>query len=91
MSTARPIDLAKWHEWAERLGRLEGSIMSVCAWCRQARICEVQFSQWGRKLAALGCSLAGTGNAAQAGARQLPARQESNGAPATTDPASVER
>ncbi len=44
---ARPIDLAKWHEWAERLERFERSGMSVCAWCRQEGIPSVQFDQVG--------------------------------------------
>ncbi len=51
---ARPIDLAKWHEWAERLRRFERSGMSVCAWCRQEGVSEVQFYHWRRKLAAHG-------------------------------------
>ncbi len=51
---ARPIDLAKWHEWAERLERAERSGMSVCAWCRHERVSEVQFYLWRHKLAAHG-------------------------------------
>ncbi len=51
---ARPTDLAKWHEWAERLWRFERSGMSLCAWCRQERLSEVQFYLWRRKLAAHG-------------------------------------
>lgn len=51
---ARPIDLAKWHQWAERPGRFERSGMSVCAWCRQEGVSDLQFYQWRRKLAAHG-------------------------------------
>ncbi len=40
---ARSIDQATLHEWAERLGRLERIGMSICAWCRQEHVCEVQF------------------------------------------------
>lgn len=58
---ARPIDLAKWHEWEKRLRRFARSRMSVCAWCRREGVSEVQFYAWRRKLAAHGWLDAGQG------------------------------
>jgi transposase-like protein len=46
----RSIDSAVWDRWRDRLGRFDGSDLTVAAFCRSEGVSQAGFYQWRKKL-----------------------------------------